>query len=177
MKAKWFSTFLVIMMLVIAVVPAAGAAPLGDDDIPVQGANSDNPGHELADKQAALKEKALEAKLNGKANGKTHEVARGQYVELALEDTDKIFVVRRQDEAALNGLNDHLTTLLHAAMSGHSGKVIHQLSRIVPTFKPHARPAAEPAARFDVSRRWPPDHDDAISPETAAPIAVPARQS
>lgn len=93
MKAKWFSTLLIVMMLVVVMVPAAGAAPLGDDNIPVQGANSDNPGHELADRQAALKEKALEAKLNGKAPGKTHEVARGQYVELALEDTDKVFVV------------------------------------------------------------------------------------
>jgi FlaA1/EpsC-like NDP-sugar epimerase len=91
--------------------------------------------------------------------------------------TDKIFVVRRQDEAARSGLNEHLTTLLHAAMSGHSGHVIAQLSRIVPTFKPHVRPAAEPAARLDVSRRWPPDHEDATSPETAAPIAIPAHQN
>ncbi|HJS20939.1 MAG TPA: immune inhibitor A domain-containing protein [Anaerolineales bacterium] len=96
MKAKWFSTLLIVSMLAIALAPSsgsAGAAPLGDDDIPVMGANTDNPGHALADKQAALKEKALEAKLNGKANGKTHEVARGQYVELALEDTDRVFVV------------------------------------------------------------------------------------
>jgi hypothetical protein len=74
-------------------------------------------------------------------------------------------------------LNDHLTTLLHEAMSGHSGKVIDQLSRIVPTFKPHKRPALEPAARPDVSRRWPPDHEDATSPETAAPVAVPVHQN
>jgi immune inhibitor A len=93
MKAKWFSTLLIVMLLTVAMVPAAGAAPMADDDIPVQGANNDNPGHELADRQAILKEKALEAKLNGKAPGKTHEVAKGQYVELALEDTDKIFVV------------------------------------------------------------------------------------
>jgi immune inhibitor A len=93
MKAKWFSTLVIVMMLIVAMVPAAGAAPLGDDDIPVQGANSDNPGHELANAQAALMEKALEAKLNGKTNGKTHEVAKGQFVELALEDTDRVFVV------------------------------------------------------------------------------------
>jgi FlaA1/EpsC-like NDP-sugar epimerase len=90
--------------------------------------------------------------------------------------TDKIFVVRRQDEASLTGLNEHLTTLLHAAMSGHSGRVINGLSRIVPTFKPQARPAGL-AARLDVSRRWPPDHDDAASPETAVPLAVPARHN
>ena len=97
MKAKWFSTLLVVGMLVAAMVPAAGAAPsaapASDEGVPVQGANSDNPGHELANAQAALKQQALEAKLNGKASGKTHEVARGQYVELALEDTDRVFVI------------------------------------------------------------------------------------
>jgi len=96
MKAKWFSTILIFAMLVIAIVPMAGAAPAsaGDiDDGPMLGSNSDNPGNALADKQAELKQQALEAKLNGKANGKTLEVARGQYVELAREDTDKIFVV------------------------------------------------------------------------------------
>jgi len=93
MKAKWFSTLLIVMMLVVAIVPTAGAAPLRDDGVPVQGANNDNPGHELSNAQAALKERALEAKLNGKAPGKVHEVAKGQYVELALEDTDRIFVV------------------------------------------------------------------------------------
>lgn len=93
MKAKWFSTILIVMMLVVAMVPAAGAAPGYADDDPMLGANNDNPGNPMADRQAVLKEKALQAKLNGKASGKTHEVARGQYVELALEDTDKIFVI------------------------------------------------------------------------------------
>ncbi|HJR80130.1 MAG TPA: immune inhibitor A domain-containing protein [Anaerolineales bacterium] len=93
MKAKWFSTLLIVMLLVAPMVPTVGAAPLSDDNIPVVGADSDNPGHVLADEQTALKERALEAKLNGKAPGKVHEVAQGQFVELALEDTDKIFVV------------------------------------------------------------------------------------
>jgi immune inhibitor A len=93
MKAKWFSTLLIVVMLVIAMVPMAGAAPLGDDDIPVFGSNSDNPGSELQNKQDALRQQALEAKLNGKTNGNVHEVAKGQFVELAREDTDKIFVI------------------------------------------------------------------------------------
>jgi len=97
MKARWFRTFLIVVMLAIAIVPAAGAAPSTapayDEGVPVEGANSDNPGHELANAQAALKQQALEAKLNGKTNGNTHEVAKGQYVELAREDTDRVFVI------------------------------------------------------------------------------------
>ena len=93
MKAKWFSLFLIVVMLAIAIVPVAGAAPSADDDGPIFGANTDSPSHPLGDEQAALRQAGLEAKLNGKAPGKTHEVARGQYVELAREDTDKIFVI------------------------------------------------------------------------------------
>jgi immune inhibitor A len=94
MKAKWFSTFLVVMMLMVAMVPVAAAAPVNYDGLdPTFAANNDNPGHELANKQAELREKALEAKLNGKAHGKTHEVARGQYVELAREGEDSIWTV------------------------------------------------------------------------------------
>ena len=96
MKAKWFSTFLVLVMLVAAMVPAAGAAPASAgeiDDAPMVGSNSDDVSHPLGDMQRELREKALEAKLNGKANGKTHEVARGQFVELARETTDKVFII------------------------------------------------------------------------------------
>ncbi len=93
MKAKWFNVFVITVMLAIAIVPVAGAAPLGDDDIPVVGSNSDNPGSEPQNKQDALRQQALEAQLYGKTNGKTHEVAKGQFVELAREDTDKVFVI------------------------------------------------------------------------------------
>ena len=56
---------------------------------------SDNRGHALADKQKALRQKGLEMKLRGQAqhDAKIVEVAQGQYVELARESTDKIFVV------------------------------------------------------------------------------------
>ena len=94
MKAKWFSTFLVVTMLMVSMVPVAIAAPVNYDGLdPTFAANTDNPGHALADKQAELREKALEAKLNGKAHGKTHEVARGQFVELAREGEDSIWTV------------------------------------------------------------------------------------
>ena len=101
MKAKWFSLTLVVVMLVIAVVPMVSAAPSygsgvmpGDEGGPdTSGMSGDNLSHPKGEEQAALKSKAVEAKLNGKATGKTHEVAKGQYVELGVEDTDRIFVI------------------------------------------------------------------------------------
>ena len=88
MKAKWFSTLLITVMLVIAVVPTVGAAPttsggINDDTAFVQ--KQDNLPDPLTTIQLDLKEKALEAKLNGKAYGKVGEVAKGQYVQLTRE--------------------------------------------------------------------------------------------
>jgi immune inhibitor A len=53
----------------------------------------DNRPDPLTTKYLKLKEKAMEAKLNGKAKGKTHEVARGQYVELERESEGAIWTV------------------------------------------------------------------------------------
>jgi immune inhibitor A len=53
----------------------------------------DNLPDPLTTKQLDLKKKALEAKLNGKAIGKTHEVAKGQYVELEREGEGAIWTV------------------------------------------------------------------------------------
>ena len=59
------------------------AGRTGGDDLP----------HPLGDKQRALKAAALEARLNGKALGRTHEVARGQFVELAREGQGMVWTV------------------------------------------------------------------------------------
>ena len=99
MKAKWFSTLLVVMMLVVAIVPLAGAAPAaqgGADEVPNVGANTDNPSHPLGDKQRELKTKGVESKLNGKTDGPVAEVAKGQFVELAREGEDTIWTVLGQ---------------------------------------------------------------------------------
>lgn len=53
----------------------------------------DNLPDPLTTKQLDLKKKALEAKLNGKTSGKTHEVAKGQYVELEREGEGAIWTV------------------------------------------------------------------------------------
>lgn len=96
MKAKWFSSLLILMMLLVAFAPAAIAAPaasdgIGDDPTLVQ--KEDNRPDPLTTKQAELKQQAIEAKLNGKAIGKVHEVAKGQYVQLALEGTGMVWTV------------------------------------------------------------------------------------
>jgi immune inhibitor A len=76
--------------------PAAFAAPAavpparGDSD---STGRSDNLKHPLGERQLALRQKGLQARLQGLATGKVHQVAKGKYVELAREDTDKIFVV------------------------------------------------------------------------------------
>ena len=53
----------------------------------------DNKSDPLTTRQLNLKEKALNAKLNGKANGKTYKVAKGQYVELEREGEGAIWTV------------------------------------------------------------------------------------
>src|SRR3990172_5729917 len=93
MKAKWFSTLLVLVMLLASLVPVVGAAPSAQEGDPQFGSNSDNARHPLGDEQAALQQAGFEAKVNGKAHGKTHEVARGQFVELAREGEDTIWTV------------------------------------------------------------------------------------
>jgi immune inhibitor A len=74
--------------------PAAIAAP--DHEKAQQGRSDDLP-HPLAQKQRALRAKGLEMMLKGKATptgkNKVVQVAKGQYVELARERTEKVFVV------------------------------------------------------------------------------------
>ena len=102
MKAKWFSTLLIVMMLVIAIVPTAGAAPGTQDEVPDIAANTDNPSHPLGDKQLELRTKGLEAKVNGKVDGPVAEVARGQFVELTREGEDTIWTVLGEFGSSIN---------------------------------------------------------------------------
>ena len=90
MKAKWFRSLLVVMLMLVALVPAAGAA---SEPASERTPKNDNLPHPLGQLQAELREKALEEKLNGKTTGKTHEVARGQFVELERTGEDSIWTV------------------------------------------------------------------------------------
>jgi immune inhibitor A len=68
------------------------AAPAGDDGIARQG--GDDFKSPKAAERFERRQEALRQKLKGQAsNGKVHEVAKGQFVELALERTDRIFVI------------------------------------------------------------------------------------
>jgi immune inhibitor A len=69
-------------------VPAAGKG--NADEKPKKSDNLKTPFHI---KQDAMKQKAIEDKIAGKAKGKVHEVAKGQFVQLEREGTDRIFVV------------------------------------------------------------------------------------
>jgi immune inhibitor A len=98
MKRIFVSAILFAALLSASIMPVIAAPPAGDfqpGDIPDDtGAMwADNLPDPLTTRQAELKQAALEAKLNGKAYGKTHEVARGQYVELAREGEGAVWTV------------------------------------------------------------------------------------
>lgn len=95
MKRKFF-ILLAVLILIAALLPAAVGASSAADGIgehPDAGSVPDDLPHPLGEQQRALKTLALEAVLNGKAYGKTHEVARGQFVELEREGEDSIWTV------------------------------------------------------------------------------------
>jgi immune inhibitor A len=95
MKGKYFSIFMILALLILSIAPSAVAAPAavsrGDD--PGFAPKVDNKPDPLTTMQLDLKQKAIDAKLNGKAYGKTHQVARGQYVELVREGEGALWTV------------------------------------------------------------------------------------
>lgn len=98
MGRKTVRTLLLVGMLaaVLALVMGgvAFAMPAADGNAGKTPAPKiDNKWDPLTAQQQALKEKALQAKLNGKAYGKVAEVARGQYVQLAREGQGAIWTV------------------------------------------------------------------------------------
>ena len=85
MKLKRLSVLVLAFILTLGLTTMPYAAPAVDGNSDngsefVQ--KEDNKPDPLTDKQIELKKQAMEAKLNGKAIGKTHEVTKGQYVEL-----------------------------------------------------------------------------------------------
>src|SRR5262245_19628957 len=83
-----------VLLLTVSTSPALAQPPAGP--AAQQGENqgkSDDKEHPLGKKQRALRQKALQDKLKGKQVGKVHEVAKGQYVELAREGEDSIWTV------------------------------------------------------------------------------------
>ncbi len=100
MKRILVSILILSAMLVASVMPALASAPVDGptvlDNSPDYGnayGKSDNKPDPLTEKQLAMKQVALEGKLQGKAYGKTGEVARGQYVQLEREGEGAIWTV------------------------------------------------------------------------------------
>lgn len=96
--SRWGRTVSLLGALALASAPAqttrAANDVRGQGDKPGIGrGHGDNLPHPKGQEQAARKARAMEAKLQGKTRGKTHEVARGQFVELGVEGTDRIFVI------------------------------------------------------------------------------------
>ena len=89
----------VLLLLLAAPVVWAAAAVTSNGAADAQGrhARRDDRHSPLADKQAALKQVALEKKLNGKLTGKNKndvvEVAEGQFVELELKGEDPVWTM------------------------------------------------------------------------------------
>jgi immune inhibitor A len=103
LKGFW----LIALVLLLALVPMSATAQGPDYDPDLAPGNSgghrqDNLKHPLGAKQFSLRQKALKDKLNGKAQGKVHQVAKGQYVELSLERTDRVFVILAEFGASIH---------------------------------------------------------------------------
>jgi immune inhibitor A len=87
--ALLFVTIFLMSVSVGYAMPDKGSTNADGDRAPKE----DNRPDPLTSKQQELKEQAMEAKLNGKAWGKTHEVARGQFVELEREGEGALWTV------------------------------------------------------------------------------------
>jgi immune inhibitor A len=72
--------------------------------------------HPLGDRQRALRQQALQQKVVGKAPGKVHEVAKGQFVELAREGEDRVWAVVGQ-----------FGTQIHPVLGGTPGPLRNQI--------------------------------------------------
>ena len=96
MKLRNLRILAIAATMTLGLTTMANAAPIANgstDGGPGFVQKEDNRPDPLTTKQLALKEQALNAKLNGKTTGKVHEVAKGQYVELGREGEGEIWTV------------------------------------------------------------------------------------
>ncbi|HUU84410.1 MAG TPA: M6 family metalloprotease domain-containing protein [Phycisphaerae bacterium] len=96
MSSKLLRFILLSLLVALVVVPVAGGALTRGSkaaDSGGKGTKKDNRPISLDVKKAALLQNALEKRLRGKAYGKVGEVARGQYVQLALEGEGAVWTM------------------------------------------------------------------------------------
>lgn len=132
MRLSWLVRACVLAFPGLLLASPVLAQRADSDQLPTVSGRSDNPSHPLGDQQAALRRRALRAKLNGKATGRVHQVARGQFVELARQGEDSIFTVVGQFGAQIN-----------PSYGGSTGPQHNQIP--------------EPNRAFDNSTIWAPD--------------------
>jgi immune inhibitor A len=93
-KTRLSSIFLIVILLTLVAAAVATASPVADRaEVDARAPMVDYRMDPATAQQAVLQEKAMAAVLNGKAYGKTHEVARGQFVELARQGEDPVWTV------------------------------------------------------------------------------------
>lgn len=93
MRTRSSSLLALVLSLGVAAPALAGQSAQPPENLPNAVGHNDDPSHPLGDTQRALRKRALQSKLNGKTRGKVHQVARGQYVELAREGEESIWTV------------------------------------------------------------------------------------
>ncbi|HET6380523.1 MAG TPA: immune inhibitor A domain-containing protein [candidate division Zixibacteria bacterium] len=120
MSLRRLITLLSVLILVLSTTVQVAAAPPEGKADKAHGPKSDNLEHPLGKRQAAAKQKAREMVLTGKAKpkgkNKVVEVAKGQFVELALEGEDQILTL----------LAD-FGTQIHPVTGGDPGPVHNQI--------------------------------------------------
>ncbi|MCJ7806643.1 MAG: immune inhibitor A [Clostridia bacterium] len=85
-----------LLIFLVASLPVSAAPPAGNaigPDSHRKGGQIDDRPDLLTNQQRTLHKKAIIAKLKGKAYGRTHQVARGQFVELERWGEDSIWTV------------------------------------------------------------------------------------
>jgi len=84
---------LLVSLFTLFVPRALSGQELRPEDEPPAGTRGDYLAHPLGARQFEQRLRGLEDRLSGRTKGKTHEVAKGQFVELAREGEDKVFAI------------------------------------------------------------------------------------
>ena len=93
MRGSRYALFVALLAVLLAVVSAASGQEAANATKEPPQAGAHNKWSSLSKKQFGMKQKALKAQLAGEAVGDVHRVGKGQFVETALEKTDRIFVI------------------------------------------------------------------------------------
>src|ERR1051325_1474373 len=128
--------FVFALSCALAAPALAGQNTQAPQELLNYSSHRDDAPHPKGDRQRELRMQALEAKLNGKASGKTHQVAKGQFVELERQGEDSIWTVMAQ-----------FGNSIHPVLGGTPGPLRNQI--------------AQPNRQFDNTTIWTSDFNQA----------------